>query len=350
LWSEDGRRQPGATLIELLEKASKTYDFAVIILARDDVIGKGVGDTLKARDNCIFAAGLFMAALGQDRCFLVNSVEQRDLPSGLGGIISIPFEEPSDLADPRVSARAISQVATVLKDTVQRRARLRPRPGRLLSVEELFQRERPYSDGGDLHEGHVVVYDRQPMGPEQAVQVRRNLDSGISYLYILYFSEDAIEKTCQCLQVVLTSGSSGTEKATDFNARLHTISKEANRIEDDLRRICRTRSLRVSLFTLEPQFCFRIHNASDRALARLYLRFQASGFMMWAEGTRAESVWGGIDRFIPADEHIFVPMKQFDLTDEQKRRFEISLDRGLKRYFPGIEDRVRQFCVGPKPL
>ena len=65
LWSEEGRRQPGATIIEMLEKASKTYDFAVIILARDDVMVREAGDagTRKARDNCVFEAGLFMAAL-----------------------------------------------------------------------------------------------------------------------------------------------------------------------------------------------------------------------------------------------------------------------------------------------
>ena len=43
---------------------------------------------------------------------------------------------------------------------------------------------------------------------------------------------------------------------------------------------------------------------------------------------------------------IFVPIKHVDLTDEEKRRFEISLDRGLKRYFPGIQDEVKQLFLG----
>ena len=77
LWTEESRRQPGATIIEMLVNATEDYDFAVIILARDDIISKQAGDTLKARDNCVLEAGLFIAALGRERCFLVNSVEQR---------------------------------------------------------------------------------------------------------------------------------------------------------------------------------------------------------------------------------------------------------------------------------
>jgi predicted nucleotide-binding protein len=81
LWSQEGRLQPGATIIEMLESAAHQYDFAVIILARDDVLTSGAGEVLKARDNCVFEAGLFMSTLGRKRCFLVNSVEQSDSES-----------------------------------------------------------------------------------------------------------------------------------------------------------------------------------------------------------------------------------------------------------------------------
>ena len=48
----------------------------------------------KARDNCVFEAGFFFATLGPDRCFLVNGVRNIDLPSDLGGVVSLPFKEP----------------------------------------------------------------------------------------------------------------------------------------------------------------------------------------------------------------------------------------------------------------
>jgi predicted nucleotide-binding protein len=106
--------------MEMLEGAAEQFDFAVVILAKDDVMTGGKGETLKARDNCVFEAGLFMAAIGRKRCFLVNSVSQSDLPSDLNGIISIPFEEPANLSDRLACAQVIARVAANLNDIVQR--------------------------------------------------------------------------------------------------------------------------------------------------------------------------------------------------------------------------------------
>src|SRR5262249_27898236 len=120
LWNEERRRNHGATVIEFLERSAAEYDFAVIILARDDVMVRETDDTQGARDNCVFEAGLFIKALGRERCFLVNSVEQRDLPSDLGGIIYQHFQEPSDLSDRDACASAIRRVSTTPKDSIQR--------------------------------------------------------------------------------------------------------------------------------------------------------------------------------------------------------------------------------------
>jgi predicted nucleotide-binding protein len=85
LWTEESRTQVGSTIIEMLEDTAQEYDFAVIFLSKDDVLTSGDRQNLKARDNCVFEAGLFMSAIGRKRCFLVNSVRQSDLPSDLWG-------------------------------------------------------------------------------------------------------------------------------------------------------------------------------------------------------------------------------------------------------------------------
>jgi predicted nucleotide-binding protein len=108
LWSDEGRLEAGSTIIEMLERSAERYDFAIIILCKDDIITSGSRETLKARDNCVFEAGLFKSAIGCKRCFLVNSVDQRDLPSDLGGIISIPFKEPPSLLDRTACEQASS--------------------------------------------------------------------------------------------------------------------------------------------------------------------------------------------------------------------------------------------------
>jgi Predicted nucleotide-binding protein containing TIR-like domain len=120
LWDEASRARPGLTVIEWLESLQNQYDFAIILLTKDDLLSLKDHQTLKARDNCIFEAGLFMSALGRKRCFLVNSVNQNDLPSDLAGIISMPFQEPPNLQEREACNEAIIRVAGRLKDIVQR--------------------------------------------------------------------------------------------------------------------------------------------------------------------------------------------------------------------------------------
>ncbi len=350
LWTEESRRQPGATIIEMLENAGEKYDFAVIILARDDVIVKERGDALRARDNCVFEAGLFVAYLSRERCFLVNSVDQRDLPSDLGGIISLPFAEPPDLSDRRACAEAVAKVSAPIKDRVQRlgRAVVHTRVS-LLSVDEVFRRECTRADGGDLVEGKVVVCDLQPLGgAELAAQVSHNLDKGISYLYFLFFSEDTIEKICQALQVILVAGIDETAQVDDFSARLNAINMNKDRVLACLDKIYRDHRLRVTLLPTTQLFCFRVHNATDQDLARLYLRYRSSGFILWAEGESAMAFMRDIRPYLDDEERdrIFFPLKGFPLSESKMQLFENALDRSLGKYFPGIKNEVKDICLG----
>lgn len=352
LWSDVGKSRPGATIVEMLENAAVEHDFAVIILARDDVVSKDASDAgvRKARDNCVFEAGLFMAALGRERCFLANSVEQRDLPSDLSGVISIPFKEPANLASRDASAQAIRTVSAVLKDAVQRLGRAPARRhASLLSVDEVFSRERPQSEGGDLREGQIVVCDVQPMTrPDLAIRIRHNLDHGVSYLYFLHGSEDTVEKVLQLLQVALVTDPA-TEDILDFRHRTETVLKEKTRVLDELERICEMRSLRISFLPEEPTTRFRIHNASDRELARLYMKFRGQWYVPWEEGSEAVKVWQQLPRyFAPATEKcLFVRLKEgIDLEESEKRLVENAVNRALARYFPGIEDEVKRLCYG----
>jgi CAP12/Pycsar effector protein, TIR domain len=352
LWNEEGRLSIGSTIIEMLESAAEQYDFAVIILAKDDVMTGGEGATLKARDNCVFEAGHFMAAIGRKRCFLVNSVKQSDLPSDLNGIISLPFGEPGDLADRLASARAIASVAAQLKDIVQRDGPL-PYHGRvpLLSVDELFRREQPRSDGGDLTDGRVVVCDTQPWGDvDRAVLIRRNIDNGTSYLYFLYFSDDTIEKICQALQVICWARVGDPAGASDFKTRVETITNNKDRVLDDLWDLCRSGKLQVALLPDEPQFRFRVHNASDPTLARFYARYYERGYVLWQEGVSATALWRLLPKYLEdiTENQIFIPLKFPILNDENRRRLEGSLSRALTRYFPGMEPQVKRICVGDK--
>ena len=350
LWSEEGRLQPGSTIIEMLEGAAKQYDFAVIILAKDDVLTSGAGEVLKARDNCVYEAGLFMSAIGRKRCFLVNSVGQTDLPSDLGGVISIRFEEPSNLQDRKSCADAILKVAAQLKNIIQSDGPL-PHHATLpvLSVEEVFRRERPISEGGELAGGNVVVCDTQPWAEiSWAVSVRRNMDNGTRYQYFLYFSEDTVEKICQSLQIISWAGLGSATGAADFRSRLDTIRNQSDRVVSDMLDICRSGSLRISLVTEEQPFYFRVHNASNPTLARYYARYREEGFVLWADGLGATILWRSLPTWLEEDteDRLFIPLRYPAFDDDKKQMLKNCLTRGLSRYFPGIEDKIKTIFLG----
>jgi hypothetical protein len=263
VWSDDARSQSSAALLELLSRAAEQFDFAAITLVKDDMKVSETGDPLRARDTYDFQAGLFMATIGRDRCFLINSTGDATLGSHLGGITCISFEEPTDLTDLAACERAVASAAAELTRKIQQQGHssyyVRVHN---LSVEEVWRKERHFSEGGDLQEGDVVVCETQPMPQESlAAQVRRNIDNGIFYTYFLYFSIDTVEKICRSLQVILVTGVDA-EVAGDFTSRMNIIKNQKERILKDLWSLCHYKKLQISLMFQEPPVNFRVHNAS----------------------------------------------------------------------------------------
>jgi hypothetical protein len=210
-------------------------------------------------------------------------------------------------------------------------------------MEEIWHRERPRSEGGELRGGDVVVCDTQPIPDEElAALVRRNLDSGISYTYFLHFSPDSIEKVCQCLQLILASGS---ESVPNFQERINRIRNEKDRILDDFLNICRERKLRIAFFPDEPQFVFRVHNASSRDLATVYVRYGDKCFIEWVRGPVAAALWRSLPRYLEDDGKVrlFIPLIRGNFDDAAFNR---TFDRALGLYFPGMEDSIKKICVG----
>ena len=119
-WYDQNTFPPSkATLDGLLAQAGEC-DFAIVLLTRDDfldktaqlsalgtpapltndVSGKGNQQPDAPRDNTIFELGMFMGALGAERCFMVCSLDENSnaLPSDLKGIKYYKIEPPADLS------------------------------------------------------------------------------------------------------------------------------------------------------------------------------------------------------------------------------------------------------------
>jgi hypothetical protein len=224
----------------------------------------------------------------------------------------------------------------------------------LLSLEDLFKRERPVADGGDLREDQVVVVDNQPTAEiGRAEQVRRNIASGNSYHCFFYFSDDTVEKICQILQMIVWTKIADAAGASDFGPRLDTIKNNKDRVLGELRDLCLNRKVRLTLLLTEPTSLFRVHNASDPDLARLYAKRVdrekgSMQFALWAEGQNAITVWRALPRYLEddKDDRLFIPLKFPPFDNAKKRRLESSPDQSLSRYFPGMELEVKQICLG----
>jgi hypothetical protein len=353
LRNEERNRRLGATTIQMLEGAAAKYDFAVVILARDDVLIKETGDALKARDDCVFEAGLFINALGRERCFLINSVEQRELPSDLAGVISLPFKEPetTKLSDRDACTEAIRSVTAALKDSVQRAGRMRNRE---LSADELLERERLQSGdgGGDLDEDQVVVASIQPLelGYGPALQVRKNIEAGVYYVYFFKGDRDGAGKICKLLQAILLAPILDRQEGNSFLNRQRRMADPdtQSKIVEDLSQICARDSLKIFFLPTAPGLQYCIHNAASALKAILYLK-RADGFIKWEEGRNAHEFWAeerlkqGIESAPPCV--VFHGASGFDV---KKDPFCNQLKMEVERFFPGISEKVVRLCFDGK--
>ena len=71
LWRNGTFKLSSQTVDDLVKKSS-TIDFAVFAFTPDDVVTIRKHEEAAARDNVIFELGLFIGAIGKDRCYIVK--------------------------------------------------------------------------------------------------------------------------------------------------------------------------------------------------------------------------------------------------------------------------------------
>jgi predicted nucleotide-binding protein len=103
-WTSSGVFGASRYPMEDLDRQVRTSDFAVLVLAPEDVVvsRKRISDA--PRDNVIFELGLFMGALTRDRTFIVlPRDEDIKVPSDLLGLTPLSYAPgPSDTLSDRI--------------------------------------------------------------------------------------------------------------------------------------------------------------------------------------------------------------------------------------------------------
>lgn len=93
VWSQGVFLPSRNTMASLVDQLDET-DFAIFILAPDDVTEMRSGSVATVRDNVIFELGLFAGRLGPERCYLVvpRGNDELHLPTDLLGITPAQYE------------------------------------------------------------------------------------------------------------------------------------------------------------------------------------------------------------------------------------------------------------------
>ncbi|QZD86676.1 TIR domain-containing protein [Qipengyuania psychrotolerans] len=124
VWTQ-GVFEPSRYAMDDLASQLEESDFAIFVLAPEDVTIIRGEEHRTARDNVIFELGLFIGRLGRERCFILvpRSNKELHLPSDLLGITPLTYE--ADRTDGNLVA-SIGPSANKVRRAVERLGRFKP--------------------------------------------------------------------------------------------------------------------------------------------------------------------------------------------------------------------------------
>jgi len=122
LWNQ-GIFHLSRTTLDSLLKTSRAHDYAVFVFAPDDVILLRNEIQLITRDNVMFELGMFISALGPERCFFLvpSNVGEFRIPTDLAGITPARYDPTSHLGNLRA---AVGAACTDIADAIRQNHRL----------------------------------------------------------------------------------------------------------------------------------------------------------------------------------------------------------------------------------
>lgn len=116
IWTVGTFKLGSETLGDLLKKSS-VVDFAVFVFTPDDVTSIRSQTVSTARDNVVFELGLFIGALGRERCYIVKPRNsEMHLPSDLAGVTTADYV--ADRPDGDISS-ALNAACTQIRNRVK---------------------------------------------------------------------------------------------------------------------------------------------------------------------------------------------------------------------------------------
>jgi len=97
VWNEGGIFTLNKSTLENLVKASRRFDYGILVATNDDLALIKLKARTIPRDNVIFEMGLFLGSLGLTRAFLLTQ-EKCKLPSDYNGITTVRLPKKKSLS------------------------------------------------------------------------------------------------------------------------------------------------------------------------------------------------------------------------------------------------------------
>ena len=113
---------PSSNTLEQLIQSTREVDFAAFVFSPEDIAQIRGESYSIPRDNVLFELGLFMGALGKDRCFIITPRgKELKLPSDLLGITPIDYNSEREDKD---LAQALTAPTTKIKRVLKKLGKL----------------------------------------------------------------------------------------------------------------------------------------------------------------------------------------------------------------------------------
>lgn len=91
-WKDGNVFTQNKNTLDCLVRASRRYDYGILVASKDDILLKRLKFGFAIRDNVLFEMGLFLGSLGLQRAFLITS-DSISLPSDYAGVTIIKYNK-----------------------------------------------------------------------------------------------------------------------------------------------------------------------------------------------------------------------------------------------------------------
>jgi hypothetical protein len=268
------------------------------------------------------------------------------VPSDLQNLTHYRISPPDNLEDWDSCREAIEEAPSLVDmlGRINQEGRFGEKRLKILSFDDVLEKERTKTKGGALRSGPVVYLVEKPIQVnfEVAQQIRDNLEYDIDYFYFLPASKSVAGNICELVQRIILADF--TENDQNLATRKQMIKENRTGVEKKLKDIFKKNNLNFCFLPDKPMvFQLVLHDGLDFYKAKIFLR-HGNQFVEWVEGQEASTFWKNLKMICPTllKNGLFYRTVPFDLTGQEGSKFRNILDKEISKYFGDMNKKMKE--------